>query len=570
MAHPVRALITVVAAVLVAPAAAALAAPPPASTAPGRVLLDTTGGTLLPTVDGGGARFAAVLPDGGALLLAGAVGPPNTASLVHIDRRGLPVGDAVPVDLRSPPRMLLQLLRRPDGRLLLIANAPGDAMGTGELLVTQLNADGTLDRSFGTDGVATTGIDIGCGACTTAALDAQGRIVLTGTTGRISPTPPPGDYSGLRWAVVRLTAGGARDTSFGDGGITTLAPAGASGFNVAVLPDGRIVSEAQQVVQLATSHLLLARLLPDGSLDPSFGGGGPVQTELATGFPMLAGADGSVLVAGHQQGMTTPPYTPGTAEVVRYTASGAKDPSFATNGLTAAGDVQQLLAAPAGGTLVVVRDAGVVRVTRLGADGAPDPAFTGRALPLTFGGGGSSVLVSKRPRPLPSLRQNSFGTFGVLLLPRADGSFLVPGGVDVTQPTGEGAGYSTFRVAAVSLTSSLSLDPAFGGTQEPLHVGVSLLRQRGRTAYERHGIRVRLRLSQIGLARVKIRAGGHTIAQSVLPAFTTRTRTLPVELTTTGNRMLRHRHRPLRVSVAVTGRDVLTDLGTASARGTLR
>jgi hypothetical protein len=172
-----------------------------------------------------------------------------------------------------------------------------------------------------------------------------------------------------------------------------------------------------------------------------------------------------------------------------------------------------------------------------------------------------------RPRPLGSLEQNSF--MGTRLVPRAGGSFIVPGAVSVTQPTGEGAGFSIGRFAAAALTPSLQLDRSFGGPAVRPSVSVRLAVQRAQTARTRHGIRIALRSSAEGLARATITAGGRTIARSLLPVFTTRRSTLPVELTRYGNTYLRGRH-DVRVQVSVTMRDLLTNMRTASARGRLR
>ncbi len=139
----------------------------------------------------------------------------------------------------------------------------------------------------------------------------------------------------------------------------------------------------------------------------------------------------------------------------------------------------------------------------------------------------------------------------------------------VTQPTGEGTGFSIGRFAAAALTPSLDLDPSFGGSAAPLRLSVRLSRQRASTARIRHGIRVELQASGVGLARVKITRGGRAIAHSLLPVFKTSQSILPVELTRYGNAYLR-RHRDVRVSITATARDLLTNTETTNARGRLR
>jgi len=204
---------------------------------------------------------------------------------------------------------------------------------------------------------------------------------------------------------------------------------------------------------------------------------------------------------------------------------------------------------------------------RARANGALVGGPQGRDVNLPFGGGGSSFLVSVLPRPVASLLQNSF--VGNRLVPRPDGSYLVTGGVSVSQPTGEGTGFSIGRFAVAALTPSFGLDPAFGGPATPPRLSVRLTPQRARTARTRHGIRIVLKASAVGLMRVRIKRGDRVIADSLLPIFKTTPHTLPVELTRYGDAYLRGR-RNVRVSITATARDLLTSTATTAARGRLR
>lgn len=579
-------------AVPAATAPAALAAPSQVETALGRVVFATDGGVVHDNVDAGGGGHTIVLPDGSTLIVASA-GDPGTVPRITITR--LTATGAIDTTwgdrgtLVAPARLYVQqVLRQPDGRLLLVgtdrlSGLPGQ--GPAEFKVVRLLADGGLDPAFGDGGVATTSVGTGCGGCTTAAFGPDGSIVLTGASGTFPVDPTPTTVPDLRWVLTRLTPDGRIDASFGTNGVATIPDLKASGFNVAVLPGGQIVTEGQTVGSGFSADgvsIVLARLTPSGAMDPAFGDGKPVRTPLFGGFPMLVRDDGSIVVAGSQPGTTQPPFSTGRRLVAAYTASGTPDGAFAAGGLAyLASDVEvaQLLPAPAGGITVVATPgfsfqpgprppAASFFVGRWSATGPP-AAGPFQATTVPFGGGGSSFLVSVRPRPLPPLGQNSFT--GRRFTPRPAGGFLVVGGVSVTQPTGEGTGYSIGRTAIAALTPGLRLDPAYGGPAAPLGATVAVMAQRASTAYERHGIRVRLRATAPGLWRVKIRTrdGGRVLAQSVLPVFGTSSRTLPAELTVTGNRWLRT-HRNVRVSVSVTARNLLGALATTTARGTLR
>ncbi|MEA2192646.1 MAG: hypothetical protein QOI73_2767 [Solirubrobacteraceae bacterium] len=571
---------------LAVPAAAHGAAPPLVSTAPGRIVVQVDSGKVANNVDAGGAGLGVALPDRGVLLFGSGSATAGSGYVAKLGASGAldpAFGTRGVRSLPALPFSLLQILRQTDGRLLLVG-AKNGGFNPGPLQVARLNADATLDHTYGSDGIATTAVGEGCGACTSAALQADGSLVLTGTTGEVKPPPAAPN---LHWSLTRLTPSGAVDPGFGSGGVATIAPGvSASGFNVAIGPAGTIVTEAQTsgnpLSPGASSQLLLARLLPSGAPDPTFAGGGAVPVPFGTGFLLHVLADGSVLVNG--QAPRTGPATaqslvaPRRQFLARYTALGALDATFGSGGLVDLGSAiepSQLLASAGRDVIVVGAPSyglapgtgptpGRLNARLVSAGGA---IALDRTVDLPFGGGGSSFLVSVRPRPVASLRQNSF--FGKLVVRRSDGSYVVPGSVKVSQPTGEGTGFSTGRFAAAALTPSFALDPSFGGPARKLALSVRLTRQRASSAHARHGIRVTLRSSAVGLARVKVTHAGRAIALSLVPVFKTTSHTLPVELTSYGNGYLRH-HRNVKVSVTAQARDLLTATKTAKAAGRLR
>lgn len=108
----------------------------------------------------------------------------------------------------------------------------------GEIEIRKLTADGEVDPSFGTDGIATPGIPAGIGEWGPAqlAIDSAGRVVA----GAIANTPTSQFPSA---ALLRLKADGDPDESFGqnsDGFQSSLLPAGCVGQ--CAQPDARINS----------------------------------------------------------------------------------------------------------------------------------------------------------------------------------------------------------------------------------------------------------------------------------------------------------------------------------------
>jgi uncharacterized delta-60 repeat protein len=181
--------------------------------------------------------------------------------------------------------------------------------------VRLLLPSGAVDGGFGEGGVARLALPPGTAAADLKgiAVDAQGRIVVAETV-RFESTPSA-TYDPIamlfsapsRVLIERLTPDGRPDPSFsGDGVLVTdfgLPPPSVSGYSglpsiveargMAIDPQGRIVLTglrtrglgciiAKLALPLAASEAFLARLLPDGTPDASFGGAGSVALGTAT------------------------------------------------------------------------------------------------------------------------------------------------------------------------------------------------------------------------------------------------------------------------------------------------
>src|SRR5665213_1706790 len=150
---------------------------------------------------------------------------------------------------------------------------------------------GTLDPTFGTDGVASGEL---FSPLTVNALAVQnGKIIVAS-----SPTLNYNTVASSSLGLARFNANGSLDPTFGTDGAEEPPFGGSQGglpAAAAVEPDGKIV-----VVGL--SGFLVARYLPDGAVDPTFGQGGSVEILLPAEFDQaLAVAiqgDGKIVVAG--------------------------------------------------------------------------------------------------------------------------------------------------------------------------------------------------------------------------------------------------------------------------------
>lgn len=192
-------------------------------------------------------------------------------------------------------------------------------------------------------------------------------------------------------AALLVAAGGASaavpgelDPTFGVGG-KVQAPFGPESFagGVAVQADGRILAAGSPH---ASAGFSVARLLANGSLDPSWGSGGVATTPLG-GFSFTEDVavqpDGKVVVVGEAPGPENEDFG-----IVRYLSNGQLDPGFGEGGIVilpvgALGDQAHSVAIGPGGRIAVVgvaerpsfRDA--VGVAMLEPDGTPEAAFAG-------------------------------------------------------------------------------------------------------------------------------------------------------------------------------------------------
>jgi uncharacterized delta-60 repeat protein len=145
------------------------------------------------------------------------------------------------------------------------------------------------------------------------------------------------NYAHDTFALARYDSSGRLDTSFGDGGkvLTPIYPQTGAGVNdvanaVVIAPDGKIVVAGVTGTFLA--DFAVARYLPDGRLDTSFGGDGTVVTDIGgqdSANAVMIQPDRKILVAGN--GWTKGPDENFT--LVRYNENGSLDTSFGSAGI---------------------------------------------------------------------------------------------------------------------------------------------------------------------------------------------------------------------------------------------
>jgi uncharacterized delta-60 repeat protein len=274
-----------------------------------------------------------------------------------------------------------------DDRKIVIAG--NQQRNDNDVGLARFRPDGALDPSFGDAGTAL--IDFGSrfDYAADVAVDASGRIVFVGGISALDDQA----------AVGRLMPDGALDSSFGAGGTEVLSVAGpppeqAQAYAVAIQPDGKIVIAGETYTGYPwRGPGFVARLKPDGDLDPGFGDGG-VKTIDFHDFPgdsevrdLVIDARGRIALAVTVARTRSTASNPHPA-VARLTASGHYDRAFSGDGRKAffdrAGDLNSIAATRGGG--LVAGGAGIggpLLVARFRPDGRLDDRFASDGIKLT-------------------------------------------------------------------------------------------------------------------------------------------------------------------------------------------
>ena len=303
---------------------------------------------------------------------------------------------------------------------------------------------GRLDPSFGKGGIAQAPSRAECSSEAHAlAIQPDGRVVVAGEC-----APYDEEENWGKFLLARYTPAGHLDQTFGDGGsVLTDFALGmwAQAYAVAIQADGRIVVGGQSDLPPDRRDVgfALARYLPDGRLDASFGSAGRLLDARGRGASALAlQPDGKIVAAG--------------AGIARYASDGTPDRAFGGGGTVPTEFYVRGLAIQGDGKLVIAgeirrRDQYDFVVRRYRPDGAPDAGFgSGGRVVTDFGAGSSDsawevalrrdgrIVVAGRREPEPPGRPwwDEIALAGYTTSGRLDRRF----GTDGRVVTGFGAG----------------------------------------------------------------------------------------------------------------------------------
>ncbi|MCI0683923.1 MAG: cadherin domain-containing protein [Gemmataceae bacterium] len=299
------------------------------------------------------------------------------------------------------------LILQPDNKIVAVGSS-------GQFALVRYHSDGSLDTSFGGDGIVNASMG-GTSMAFSGVLQADGKILAGGSS------------NGGAFALARFLSDGSLDPSFGggDGKVTTNIGYFREQINsVLVQSDGRIVAVGTVINGLGISDFALVRYHSDGTLDTSFGGGdgivitdvSPILADVEVANAAVLQPDGKIVLAGSSnRNFSLARYAGLGSGAVILTSSAAL--AFDLNGTTPGTQYDQLTALgivnlggarldltlgftpPVGASFTIVNNNGADPVngtfTLAGNSLAEGSSFTagGVSFSITYAGGSGNDVV---------------------------------------------------------------------------------------------------------------------------------------------------------------------------------
>lgn len=195
---------------------------------------------------------------------------------------------------------LFSLRVQSDGKILAAGTTDN---GTFDFCLVRYNSDGSLDNSFGNNGIVITDFDNRYDRATSIQIQPDGKILVGGIAEITS--------NNMDFACVRYNINGSLDNTFGSGGKVTknIMTVNDYCYKLVLQNDGKIILSG-----FSDNAYALLRIYADGSTDYSFGGGsGMVYTPFSATHTepnsCQIQSDGKIVVAGSGYTGYYPPYT---------------------------------------------------------------------------------------------------------------------------------------------------------------------------------------------------------------------------------------------------------------------
>lgn len=338
----------------------------------------------------------------------------------------------------------------------------GKVLATDGTSFWRFNADGSLDQSFGSGGMAAFSNVAPSGGHSVGAMvkTPDGKVLVTTTVG------VPGSYNAdLQWVVMRLDEHGKFDPTYANGtGHAFLNSQLTREFTktLSVQPDGKVIVAGSDDSFTVLHGLAVGRLNPDGTPDAGFGTAGmtvvPSMDGTVQSSTVLADGKILVVVVGYS----------GAYSLLRLLDNGRVDTSFADNGVlrpTNTGNSAAVLALPDGGFLVSGFSRNSTSDESVSIRGLLVRYTSSGELDQAWGQGGRLLMdLIKSTGLAPTPTEPSSSYFGPMQID-SQGRILILSGAG----TALGSDLSKNEMLLVRFRADGSLDESFG------HAGVQVL-----------------------------------------------------------------------------------------------
>jgi uncharacterized delta-60 repeat protein len=305
---------------------------------------------------------------------------------------------------------------QPDGKILVLGTTTNVANpNESSFALARYNTDGSLDTTFGTDGL----LVISFAATGSTSTDIAQSMTLS-NSGLIGVCGGSNADGPNEFAEAVLNPNGTLDTSFGGTGkvLTSFLGGNDTAYDIGFDPRNGDIDSVGRATNPSTGEVYFAavRYLPNGSLDLKFGKTGKVITSINgsddEAYGVAINAKGNIVATGATS-ITSGGTATSEPATVEYTASGTMDKSFGVGGMvtTAVGVpavANEVAINPNGSVLigggttpslssVDPSDIGV-DIVQYTANGRPDPTFHGgQPLLVNFGGTTPSLARTFAP-----------------------------------------------------------------------------------------------------------------------------------------------------------------------------
>ena len=209
-----------------------------------------------------------------------------------------------------------------DGKIVMVGNS-GPTINR-DFAIVRYNTNGTLDNSFGNNGIVTTDIGAESDEAYDVAIQSDGKILVVGHS-------KFGQYNDF--SAVRYNTDGSLDSTFSnDGKVSTSLGTYDYAYSVVIQNDGKIILGGTSYDAFTNQFFALVRYNSDGSLDSTFDNDGKVTTlyniygDGANNLTIQT--DGKIVVVGMSRNSLN-----SDLAVLRYNSNGSLDPTFDFDGI---------------------------------------------------------------------------------------------------------------------------------------------------------------------------------------------------------------------------------------------